>query len=130
MFSPASTRAASVYKRVEVETSVTGADPHQLIELLFQSLQTSLMTARVALSHGDVAGKCVAISRCVRLLEEGLKPGLSSDQGNALAGQLRQLYDYAIVRLSLANLKNDARLVAEVEGLIAPVADAWRQLRK
>ena len=39
MFTPVSTRAASAYQRVGVETSITGADPHQLVVLLFDGLR-------------------------------------------------------------------------------------------
>ena len=47
MFTSASTRAASVYKKVAAETSVQGADPHQLVDLLFDALLQSLASAPV-----------------------------------------------------------------------------------
>jgi len=41
---------------------------------------------------------------------------------------LRTLYDYCTQRLTHANLHNDPAAIEEVQRLIAPVADAWRQI--
>ena len=60
---------------------------------------------------------------------EGLKAGLNMPQGGGLASNLRGLYDYAIQRLSLANLRNDRALITEVINLIEPVAESWKQIR-
>ena len=39
MFTSVSSRSASAYKRVGIETSVDNADPHKLVVLLFDALQ-------------------------------------------------------------------------------------------
>ena len=39
MFTPVSMRSANAYKTIGVETSVSGASPHQLVSLLFDALQ-------------------------------------------------------------------------------------------
>ena len=129
MFTSASIRAASVYKRVAAETSVQGAAPHQLVELLFDALLQSLATARGAIARGDVVTKGQAIGTAVRIIEEGLKAGLNVRDGGDLAQNLLALYDYSTGRLTLANLRNDAGLVEEVNGLIEPVASSWKLIR-
>lgn len=128
MFSPVSVRAASAYRQVDVEASIDRADPHQLINLLFDALMQSLAAARGALARGDIQEKGRHIVKAVRLLEEGLKGGLNRDQGGELAGNLLALYDYCINRLTLANLRNDESLILEVTQLIEPVAQGWRQI--
>ena len=129
MFMPVNMRSASAYQRVGVETAVTGADPHQLVSLLYEALKLSLGKAKIAIDNKDIAGKGQAIGRAVRLIEEGLKAGLNDAQGGELAGNLRSLYDYCILRLSEANLYTDKSMVEEVEGLIRPVSEAWEQIR-
>ena len=129
MFTPVNMRSANAYRNVGVETSVAGADPHQLVSLLYEALLQSLSKTKVAIDGKDIPGKGQAIGRAVRLLEEGLKAALNVDQGGELAINLRSLYDYCIVRLTEANFHTDKGMVEEVEQLIRPVAQAWEQIR-
>lgn len=129
MFTPVSTRASSAYKTVAVETGVQGANPHQLVELLFDALLQSMNLARGALQRGDVEIKGKALCKAVRILEEGLKAGLNPREGGELALNLRAVYDYSIQRLTLANLRNDDQMVVEVAALIEPVAQSWKDIR-
>jgi flagellar protein FliS len=129
MFTSANSRAAAAYKRVAADTGVQGADPHQLVSMLFDALLQSLARARGALEAGDIAAKGMAIGKAVRILEEGLKAGLNMAQGGELAQNLRGMYDYSIARLTHANLRNDVAALAEVSALIEPVADSWKQIK-
>lgn len=129
MFTSVNSRAAAAYKRVAADTGVQNANPHQLVSLLFDALLQSLNRARGALESGDVAAKGAAIGKAVRLLEEGLKAGLNMELGGELAQNLRGMYDYCIMRLTHANLRNDATALAEVSALISPVAESWQAIR-
>lgn len=129
MFTPVHMRSANAYRAVGVETLVAGADAHQLVTLLYEALVQALNSTKHAMQAKDVAAKGKAIGRAVRLIEEGLKAGLNDAQGGELALNLRNLYDYCIVRLSEANLKSDEAMVDEVVGLIQPLAQAWTQIR-
>lgn len=129
MFTSVNSRAAAAYKRVAADTGVQTADPHQLVSLLFDALLQSLARARGALDAGDVAAKGAAIGKAVRILEEGLKAGLNMEQGGELAQNLRGMYGYSVVRLTHANLHNDATALTEVIDLIKPVAESWQGIR-
>lgn len=129
MFTPVSTRAASAYKRVGVETAVASANPHQLVNLLFDALLQSMQLARAAMARGDIEIKGQELGKAVRIIEEGLKIGLDEKQGGEIAANLRTVYSYAVRCLTLANLKNDAAPLDEAIGLIEPVADAWKQIK-
>ena len=77
------------------------------------------------MGNGAVDVKCAQIGRAVRILDEGLKASLNLDAGGDLAANLHDLYAYAMVRLTQANLRNDAASLDEVERLIRPLRDAW-----
>lgn len=128
MYTAPHARAANAYRKVSVDTNIDAASPHQLIVLLFDGLRQSLASAEAAMLRGDIATKGLQIGRSVRFLEEGLKAGLDDRNGGELAERLRGLYDWCIARLTLANLRNDAKLVAEVAGLVATVAQGWREI--
>jgi flagellar secretion chaperone FliS len=128
MFTSVGTRSAQAYKSIGIETAVSGASSHQLVSLLFDTLQQQLLSAKSAMLAGDIQNKGRAISRVVRILEEGLKAGLDMPRGGELAGNLQSLYNYCIFKSTEANLRNDPAMIEEVISLIDPVADAWKQM--
>ena len=129
MFSAYSPRAANAYQRINVETSMHTIDKHQLVSLLYEGLINAIATARGAMARGDVLGKCNAISKALRILEEGLSTALDKVDGGELAQNLGALYDYCMHRLILANARNDDALMEEVMRLIEPVATGWNQIK-
>jgi flagellar protein FliS len=129
MFTPINMRSVNTYKTVAVETAVTMADPHQLVSLLFDALLQSLVGAKVAIEKNNLVTKGPAITKAVRILEEGLKAGLDMQKGGEVALTLRSLYDYCIYRITEANLHNDTKIIDEVVSLLIPVADGWKQIR-
>lgn len=128
MFTSVSSRSALAYKRASVDASVDMASPHQLVTLLFEALQRHLGATRLAINGGDVAGKCKQIGAAMRILEEGLIAPLDLEKGGELAANLKNLYEYCVHRLILANAKNDVTFVDEVAKLIEPVASGWKQI--
>lgn len=129
MFATHSPRAASAYQRINVETSMHTMDQHQLVALLYQGALGAIATARGAMARGDVLGKCNAISKAIRIIEEGLNTGLDRVDGGELAKNLGALYDYCVLRLTLANARNDDTILQEVQRLIEPVAQAWMDMK-
>lgn len=128
MFTPVSMRSANTYRNLAAETSVSQANPHQLVSLLFEALLQSLAAAKGAMLNSDIPAKGRAINRAVRILEEGLKAGLDLERGGELARNLFSLYEFCIFRVTDANLHNDPAMVDEVMNLIRPVADGWTQI--
>jgi flagellar secretion chaperone FliS len=127
-FSPRNQRPSNLYSRIGLETEVHDASPHRLIVMLFDGLFDSLAKAEGALAHGQREIKALALSKAVRILDEGLKAGLDVEQGGALAVQLRELYGYASLRLTQANLRDDVAALQEVRTLLTPVREAWSQI--
>jgi flagellar protein FliS len=128
MFTSVSSRSASAYQRVSVETAVSQASPHQLVNLLLEGLLRNVGSARAAMQRGDVAAKGKHINAAVRILDEGLKPALDLAKGGDLAANLNGLYGYCSLRLTEGNLRNDDAALADVIRVIEPVADGWKQI--
>jgi flagellar protein FliS len=129
--SPAATARhamSSLYTRVGAETAVDAASPHRLVSLLFDGLVEAIVQARGALQGGQRELKGRAIGRAVRIVEEGLKAGLNLEGGGTLAADLRDLYAYIGVRLSQANVRNDAAALDECQRLIEPLRSAWTEI--
>jgi flagellar secretion chaperone FliS len=116
---------SSVYRQIDIETGVSGASAHQLITLLFNGAIDSISQAKGAMLARNIETKCAAISKAVRIVDEGLKSSLDLKAGGELAQQLNDLYAYIVTRLTLANLRNDPAALDECVKLIQPVRDAW-----
>ncbi len=129
MFTPVSMRSANTYRAVDIESSVLGSNPHQLVGLMFSTLLQSLAKAKTAIQNRDTATKVRTIAHSLRLLEEGLKGSLDTNRGGELARNLANLYDYCVLRTTEANMRNDAGMIDEVMGLITPVANGWGEIR-
>jgi len=129
MFISTTARSASAYRVASVEASVEMADSHGLINLLFEALIRSLRSAKIAMTNRDVPAKCKHIGAAIRLIEDGLILALNPEEGGELAANLRELYGFCVVRLVHANAKNDPDALDEVERIIDPIADGWRQIR-
>jgi flagellar protein FliS len=128
MYTPPHARSVHAYTQHAAASRVAAASPHELIAMLFEGVEQALLAAHGALQRGDVPAKAAALSKAVRLLDEGLKAALDP-QGGELTQRLDALYDYCIRRLTEANLRNDLAAIDEVRRLLHPVADAWNQIR-
>lgn len=130
MFTSVSSRSAAAYKRVGTQTSVEGANPHQLICMLYEGLLQALRVAHAATMRGEFEAKGKEIGKAVRILDEGLKAVLNDAAGGELATNLRGVYNYSISRLTRANIHNDAPMIQEVIELIVPVYEAWKSIAR
>jgi len=124
-FRNASNALAGAYHTIGVETGVSTASPHRLIALLFEGFGDAVAKARSAMAQRDIAAKGKAISRAVRIVDEGLRSTLDLEAGGQLAGDLAALYAYIAVRLTEGNLHDDPRALDECTALIEPVRSAW-----
>lgn len=119
---------ANAYARVEVETGTLDASPHKLIQMLFDGLQDAFARARGALAAGQLDLKARAIAHAARIVEEGLKAALDMENGGQIAADLHALYTYMAMRLTHANLHNDAAALDECVRLLEPVRNAWAEI--
>ncbi len=119
---------AQLYRRVGVDSGVSGAPPHKLVLMLFDGVIEAVRLARSHVAAGRIAEKGQALGKAVRIVEEGLKASLDRRAGGALAEQLAHLYDYASLRLLQANLRNDLSALDEVERLLGELRSAWARI--
>ncbi len=118
----------SAYQKVGVNAAVEVADPHTLILLLFSGAQAAIGNARAALQMRQIAEKGAAISKAIDIISNGLKVSLDHQQGGEIAARLDALYDYMVIRLLHANLKNDEKALEEVSSLLEEIHSAWREI--
>ena len=122
------TPAATLYRNVNAATALEGASPHKLVGMLYQAVAGEVAAARGAIERKDIAEKGRAIGHAVRILEEGLIAPLDMARGGALAANLKDLYEYIVYRLTLANLNSDDAVLAECGGLVETLRGSWEAI--
>lgn len=116
--------ALAQYKRINTESAMEGASPHQLIQMLINGALDRLSQARGAMQRKDTAQKGLLIGKAVSILG-GLQDSLDKNADAQITENLDSLYDYMQRRLLEANIKNDVSLLDEVSDLLLTIKEGW-----
>ena len=119
-------RAMSQYKYANA-AAVVGASPYRVISLLMQGALDRLSQAKGCIRNNNIEARNNLIKKATDIIE-CLQGSLDHKHDKAMTQNLNDLYDYMIVQLFQANLKNDASIVDEVSDLLATILDGWSQL--
>ncbi len=94
-----------------------------LLKLLEGALRF-LQNARRGLEAKDPRVKGEYISRVIAIISE-LNCALDREMGGSLVENLSDLYKYIMNRLTIANLRNDDKIMAEVEDLLTTIKEGF-----
>jgi flagellar protein FliS len=120
-------RALKRYAAVETDARVEGANPHQLIRILFDELLLSLDASAHALRAGDRAKTIDKQTRALTILH-ALETSLDFKRGGDVAVSLAVIYREARKNVVEATATNDAAPMEKGRAYIAEIADAWTQI--
>jgi flagellar protein FliS len=127
-------RGADQYRAVSNHGLVAEASPTRLVQIMFEQILAHLATAQGCMGRiqnnmplGDVITKGKSLGKAIRLIDQ-LNNTLDMERGQKIAENLRALYVYMLARLTLANMTNDSKIVAEVASLIQKVKTGWDQI--
>ncbi len=121
-------KGLQAYQRVNTQTSITDADPHKLIQLLYNGALERINMAKARMHAKDYAGKAQLINKAIEIVG-GLRSFLDFDKGGELALRLEVLYDYMERTLLEASAKNDMDKLDEVASLLRSVKEGWDGIR-
>ncbi|MEA1988344.1 MAG: flagellar export chaperone FliS [Pseudomonadota bacterium] len=110
-----------------VETSVSEASPHKLIELLYDGALKNMNLAKVFIDQKNYEKKAEFINKALAILSS-LRAGVDFKNGGEVAENLYSLYDYCYRTLTTASIKNSVDMVDEVIDYISGVNEAWKQM--
>ena len=115
--------AAAAYKTAQVTT----ASPTKVIVMLYEQIFVGCRDAKAAMEAGDRATCGAKISRVHAILEL-LATSIDPSHDRALADNLWGLYAYSMERLLEANAQQKTAPLDEVQRVLAPLHDAWKQI--
>ena len=117
------------YQRINTQTSITDADPHKLIQLLYQGAVERINMAKARLQAKDFDAKGNLILKAMDIVE-ALRSYLDKEKGGELAERLDALYEYMARALWEANARNDIDRLDEVAGLLRSIKEGWDGIRE
>jgi flagellar protein FliS len=127
-------RGAAQYRAVRSHGLVAEASPARLVQIMFEQILEHLAIAQGCMARiandmplNEVITKGKSLGKAIRFIDQ-LNNTLDMERGQKIAENLRALYVYMLARLTLANVTNDANIVAEVAALIQKVKTGWDQI--
>jgi flagellar protein FliS len=111
-----------------LDSEILSASPLELVELLYRGAVEAVSGARRGLATGDIPTRSRLISKAGAIVNE-LALSLDHAKDPELCRNLVELYDYAARRLIEANVRQTDEPLAEVEKLLAGLAEVWRETR-
>jgi flagellar protein FliS len=106
------------------QTQVTTVDKGRLIIILYEGAIKFLREAMKAQEAGDIPNKATCINRALDIINE-LNQSLNMQEGGEIAANLRRIYKFWNDHLLRAKVSRDGNGLAEVEGMMVSLAQAW-----
>lgn len=108
------------------ESAVLTAPPERLVVMLYDGARRFLSQAAAAMRDGDVPTAHERLRRAERIVEH-LLATLDMSQGE-IAQRLEAIYVFCLEQLSEGRMRQDARLLDTVSGLLGELREAWAQV--
>ncbi|HDY7977371.1 TPA: flagellar export chaperone FliS [Vibrio vulnificus] len=115
------------YKKVSVDSQLSAASPHKVIQMLMAGAIERLIQGRAAMQAGNIPVKGERLGKALDIII-ALRSCLSMDDGGDIARNLDQLYEFMITQISGANHKNDPQMIDDVIDIIREIKSAWDQI--
>lgn len=107
------------------QNSVNTASPGELTLMLYNGCLKFIHQAKKAIDEKNIEMKNTNIQKAQSIIQE-LMVTLNMDI--EVSKNMMSLYDFMNRRLMEANIKNDASILDEVEGLVTEFRDMWKEV--
>ncbi len=114
--------ALSHYKSVQVAT----ASPERLLVMLLQAAQANMEKARAAIAAKNSATTSETLQKAADILLS-LDGVLKEEVATELTGHLRDVYRFAVGRLTMAMVTREVHYVDDAARALAPIVEGFSQ---
>ncbi len=107
------------------QNSVTTASPGELTLMLYNGCLKFIVQAKKAIADKNIEAKNTNIQKAQNIIRELM---VTLNMNQEVSQNMMSLYDYMNRQLIEANLKSDAAILDEVEGLVTEFRDTWKEV--
>ena len=118
----------ATYRQIDLAGKTVKADPHQLVQLLYEELIRALRTLAYAVEHRQFRVKSEKATRATAILF-ALEAGLDFERGGEISKTLATLYHGARKTVVDASIGDDPAPFLHVADNLEEIAQVWRSLR-
>ncbi|MGL6258080.1 flagellar export chaperone FliS [Vibrio sp. WXL103] len=115
------------YKKVSVDSQLSAASPHKVVQMLMAGAIERLIQGKAAMMQGNIAMKGERLGKALDIVIS-LRSCLSMEDGGDIARNLDQLYEFMISQISSANIANDPQPLDDVVEILREIKSAWDQI--
>jgi len=119
--------AVDSYAKVHRQANVEVANPHKLIDMLYEGALERISQARGAIQYGNIELRGKKINSAIEIVN-GLRTCLDREQGGEIAENLDGLYVYIQSILAAAHRKSDVALLEEASKLLSHMRATWLKI--
>lgn len=107
------------------EQAINLSRPEEVVLMLYDGAIRFLNSAVIEYEEKkDIKGKAKSIEKAVAIIDH-LQSCLDMEAGGEIAKNLDRIYDYMLIALTEANLKNDMEKIRQCRGLIETIREGW-----
>ncbi len=121
-------RATGQYRRMQSESRAAGANPVELVTMLYDELEIAIGVLAAMVRQGQQISATEPAHRA-RAILIGLDAGLDHQAGGDVAAALTRVYGSMRRKLDKVVAANDAEGLDELLEGVKTVSSAWRQLK-
>jgi flagellar protein FliS len=115
--------AARAYANTKSETDVSSSSSPELILVVYERLFDHLKAGKKELEAGGYGIE--PFSKASDLINIGLLSCLDMEKGQAIADNLRLIYNWALTSILQARLKKSPDLIQKVIDVLTPLYEGW-----
>ncbi len=115
------------YKKVSIDSQLTSATPHRVIQMLMAGAIERLVQGKAAMEQGTLSVKGERLGKALDIIMS-LRSCLSMEEGGEISSNLDALYDFMVRQISVANQENNPDLIDDVVEMLREIKSAWDQI--
>lgn len=116
-------RNLKAYQKTNLEAELSVANPHRIVQMLFEGLIERLSQAKGAILRKDYEYKSNRITKALGIVN-GLQASLDMSYDKELGQRMYALYDYLKTLINKASIELSVEPIDEAIKLIMPIKEA------
>jgi flagellar protein FliS len=116
-------------RRIYQDTAVRGANPIELVIVLYDAAIEDMRSALAAMRKSDIEVRAGKISHALIVLQQ-LQGTLDFERGGSAAKQFEQFYNLVRAKLLEAQMRGSTELMQQQIRYMSEVRDCWVQAKR
>lgn len=115
------------YKKVDIDSSILSADPHQVIVMMYNGILESVAAAKGAIERKDFDTKAKMITKAINIFN-ALTNALDKESQPEVSKNFEVFYSNCIAILNEASITLEVKGLDDVTSFVKPLRDAWKDI--